>query len=166
MPDKSCRVCYECDSQFTFINRRHHCRRCGRVFCSKCTANFIPALSTDPTNAREDSEKIRVCNYCFKQWGKEPSSLQDGDKATSSALSVSSSSTSMGSTKSGYTCHSAISHIASTPCSTSRQYYDPYCSAAIADEHDNLRNGKTINRTTSLMTSSSSYCGYYRYSEA
>ncbi|KAA0038387.1 1-phosphatidylinositol-3-phosphate 5-kinase FAB1B-like [Cucumis melo var. makuwa] len=162
MPDKSCRVCYECDSQFTFINRRHHCRRCGRVFCSKCTANFIPALSTDPTNAREDSEKIRVCNYCFKQWGKEPSSLQDGDKATSSALSVSSSSTSMGSTKSGYTCHSAISHIASTPCSTSRQYYDPYCSAAIADEHDNLRNGKTINRTTSLMTSSSSYCGYYR----
>ncbi|XP_023520487.1 1-phosphatidylinositol-3-phosphate 5-kinase FAB1B-like isoform X1 [Cucurbita pepo subsp. pepo] len=162
MPDKSCRVCYECDSQFTFINRRHHCRRCGRVFCSKCTANSIPAPSTDPTNSREDSEKIRVCNYCFKQWGKEPSVLQDGDKATCSAVSLSSSSTSIGSSKSDYTCHSAISNVNSTPCSNDRQYYDPYSSGVITDEQDNLRNGKSINRTTSLLTSSSSYYGHYR----
>ncbi|XP_023515845.1 1-phosphatidylinositol-3-phosphate 5-kinase FAB1B-like isoform X1 [Cucurbita pepo subsp. pepo] len=162
MPDKSCRVCYDCDSQFTFINRRHHCRRCGRVFCSKCTANFIPSPSTDPSNAREDSETIRVCNYCFKQWGKEPSALLDGDKATCSAISLSSSSTSIGSTKSGYTCQSAISNIPSTPCSNDRQYYDPFCSGSIADEQDSLRNGKTIKRSTSLMTSSSSYYGYCR----
>ncbi|WP_458439374.1 FYVE zinc finger domain-containing protein, partial [Klebsiella pneumoniae] len=35
MPDQSCRVCYECDSQFTLFNRKHHCRLCGRIFCNK-----------------------------------------------------------------------------------------------------------------------------------
>ncbi|KAL0346817.1 UNVERIFIED_CONTAM: 1-phosphatidylinositol-3-phosphate 5-kinase FAB1A [Sesamum calycinum] len=54
MPDESCRVCYECDSQFTIFNRKHHCRLCGRVFCAKCTANSIPALSDEPKSGRED----------------------------------------------------------------------------------------------------------------
>eukprot|EP00096_Caligus_rogercresseyi_P010831 TRINITY_DN4065_c0_g1_i1.p1 TRINITY_DN4065_c0_g1~~TRINITY_DN4065_c0_g1_i1.p1 ORF type:complete len:247 (+),score=70.35 TRINITY_DN4065_c0_g1_i1:87-827(+) len=26
----------ECTTKFDFIKRRHHCRRCGKVFCSKC----------------------------------------------------------------------------------------------------------------------------------
>ncbi|XP_019198736.1 PREDICTED: 1-phosphatidylinositol-3-phosphate 5-kinase FAB1B-like isoform X1 [Ipomoea nil] len=68
MPDQSCRVCYECDSQFTLFNRRHHCRLCGRVFCAKCTSNWVPAPSTDPSNPREEREKVRACNYCFMQW--------------------------------------------------------------------------------------------------
>nr|GMD32246.1 1-phosphatidylinositol-3-phosphate 5-kinase FAB1B-like [Ipomoea batatas]GMD35425.1 1-phosphatidylinositol-3-phosphate 5-kinase FAB1B-like [Ipomoea batatas] len=68
MPDQSCRVCYECDSQFTLFNRRHHCRICGRVFCSKCTSNWVPAPSTDPSHPRVNREKVRACNYCFMQW--------------------------------------------------------------------------------------------------
>ncbi|GAA0141595.1 kinase [Lithospermum erythrorhizon] len=65
MPDHSCLVCYECDSQFTLFNRRHHCRLCGRVFCAKCTSNFIPVTPSDQSTTGE--EKIRVCNFCFKQ---------------------------------------------------------------------------------------------------
>ncbi|XP_057797068.1 1-phosphatidylinositol-3-phosphate 5-kinase FAB1B-like isoform X2 [Salvia miltiorrhiza] len=68
MPDESCRVCYECDTQFTLFNRRHHCRLCGRIFCSKCTLNCIPTLSSEPKLPPEDWDKIRVCNYCFKLW--------------------------------------------------------------------------------------------------
>ncbi|TQE08716.1 hypothetical protein C1H46_005700 [Malus baccata] len=67
MPDRSCRVCYECDAQFTVFNRKHHCRLCGRVFCAKCTENSIPAPSGDPGTDREEWEKIRVCNFCYKQ---------------------------------------------------------------------------------------------------
>ncbi|XP_021825811.1 E3 ubiquitin-protein ligase PIB1-like [Prunus avium] len=26
-----------CTSQFTFVNRQHHCRRCGGLFCNSCT---------------------------------------------------------------------------------------------------------------------------------
>ena len=68
MPDCSCRVCYECDSQFTLFNRRHHCRLCGRIFCSKCTLNTVPAPFSSQRNHRDEWEKIRVCNYCYKQW--------------------------------------------------------------------------------------------------
>ncbi|KAJ8560901.1 hypothetical protein K7X08_027091 [Anisodus acutangulus] len=68
MPDHSCRVCYDCDTQFTLFNRRHHCRLCGRVFCAKCTSNWIPVPSSDPRPLQEEWEKIRVCNYCYKQW--------------------------------------------------------------------------------------------------
>lgn len=56
MPDQSCRVCYDCDAQFTILNRRHHCRHCGRVFCARCTANSVPRSLGDA--AREDIERI------------------------------------------------------------------------------------------------------------
>ncbi|GMI86042.1 FORMS APLOID AND BINUCLEATE CELLS 1B [Hibiscus trionum] len=68
MPDHSCRVCYDCDAQFTLFNRRHHCRLCGRVFCAKCTANSVPAPSYDPRIPLEEQETVRVCDYCFNQW--------------------------------------------------------------------------------------------------
>lgn len=67
MPDRSCRMCYECDSQFTIFNRRHHCRICGRVFCGRCTLNTIPAPSRSPLHGHhDDNERVRVCNFCFK----------------------------------------------------------------------------------------------------
>ncbi|KAE9593610.1 hypothetical protein Lal_00036326 [Lupinus albus] len=68
MPDQSCRVCYECDSQFTLFNRRHHCRLCGRIFCGKCTANTVPTPCSSQNNSWDENERIRVCNYCYKQW--------------------------------------------------------------------------------------------------
>ncbi|KAH0900907.1 hypothetical protein HID58_040410 [Brassica napus] len=71
MPDHSCPVCYECDAQFTVFNRRHHCRLCGRVFCAKCAANSIPSPSDEAKDTHEESSsdrRIRVCNYCYKQW--------------------------------------------------------------------------------------------------
>ena len=41
MPDRLCRHCYSCESQFTVFRRRHHCRLCGQVFCAACSAHFI-----------------------------------------------------------------------------------------------------------------------------
>lgn len=79
MPDHSCRVCYECDAQFTIFNRRHHCRHCGRIFCGKCTANSVPVLCyKDPKGRREEVERVRVCNFCFKRWEQEMSAIQKG----------------------------------------------------------------------------------------
>ncbi|KAG0587219.1 hypothetical protein KC19_2G149200 [Ceratodon purpureus] len=68
MPDRSCRMCYECDSQFTIFNRRHHCRICGRVFCGRCTLNTIPASLShgSPRSGHDENERVRVCNFCFK----------------------------------------------------------------------------------------------------
>ncbi|XP_065010449.1 1-phosphatidylinositol-3-phosphate 5-kinase FAB1B-like isoform X2 [Musa acuminata AAA Group] len=105
MPDHSCRVCYECDAQFTVFNRRHHCRHCGRIFCGKCTANFIPATSDNLRSTKEvgERERIRVCNFCFKQWDQRISST---DNAFQQYISPALSSTSIVSTKSSGTINS------------------------------------------------------------
>ena len=35
IPDNIVDYCYNCDKQFTTIlNRKHHCRICGKIFCS------------------------------------------------------------------------------------------------------------------------------------
>ncbi|XP_048234240.1 1-phosphatidylinositol-3-phosphate 5-kinase FAB1B isoform X2 [Ricinus communis] len=117
MPDQSCRVCYECDSQFTIINRRHHCRLCGRVFCAKCTTNSVPVPSSDPNTAREEWEKIRVCNYCFKQWQQGITTFDNGIQVPSLDLSSSPSAASLASSKSTGTANSSSFTLGSMPYS-------------------------------------------------
>ncbi|GJN16079.1 hypothetical protein PR202_gb03029 [Eleusine coracana subsp. coracana] len=106
MPDQSCRVCYDCDAQFTILNRRHHCRHCGRVFCARCTANSVPRSPGDAV--REDGERIRVCNYCFKRWlEEETAARRDLAQPSSPVLSLSPSAASLGSDKSSSTGRSS-----------------------------------------------------------
>lgn len=57
--DSKCKACYECETPFSVFVRRHHCRICGRIFCSSCTFNAVPA----PRDAPEQTW-LRVCNYC------------------------------------------------------------------------------------------------------
>ncbi|OIW04546.1 hypothetical protein TanjilG_13928 [Lupinus angustifolius] len=94
MPDNSCRVCYECDSHFTIFNRRHHCRLCGRIFCANCTTNSIPASFSSERNSWDELEKIRVCNYCYKQWElgivAHDNSIQPSDLDRCDSMSISS----------------------------------------------------------------------------
>ncbi|XP_022715367.1 1-phosphatidylinositol-3-phosphate 5-kinase FAB1B-like isoform X2 [Durio zibethinus] len=115
MPDHSCRVCYDCDSQFTIFNRRHHCRLCGRIFCAKCTANSVPAPSNDSRIPQEEREKIRVCNYCFKQWEQGITTINDGVPVPNQDLSTSPSATSFISTKSSGTANSSSFTLSSVP---------------------------------------------------
>ncbi|KAL7607031.1 hypothetical protein Lser_V15G17235 [Lactuca serriola] len=117
MPDQSCRVCYECDTQFTLFNRRHHCRLCGRVFCAKCTHNWIPTRPSTQNIIREESEKIRACNYCFKQWqqGGLAGSVDHGIQDSSLDLSTSPSAVSLISTKSSGTVESSSIDFTSVP---------------------------------------------------
>ncbi|CAG9463493.1 unnamed protein product [Pedinophyceae sp. YPF-701] len=56
MDDHTCKVCYECDTPFTILLRRHHCRVCGRIFCHRCT-QFLSLAPGEPPK--------RVCNFCF-----------------------------------------------------------------------------------------------------
>jgi hypothetical protein len=41
MPDNITTNCSKCNILFTFINRKHHCRYCGKIFCGKCANYFI-----------------------------------------------------------------------------------------------------------------------------
>jgi hypothetical protein len=39
--DKAVTACTLCACKFTLINRRHHCRSCGTIICSKCSTNRL-----------------------------------------------------------------------------------------------------------------------------
>ncbi|CAL6100858.1 FYVE_zinc finger domain-containing protein [Hexamita inflata] len=40
MADNDSKQCIVCNDVFTTFNRRHHCRRCGRIMCSKCCPKY------------------------------------------------------------------------------------------------------------------------------
>ncbi len=46
IPSKNISKCFKCKSSFSIINRKHHCRMCGRIFCSNCADEWgvIPSL--------------------------------------------------------------------------------------------------------------------------
>ncbi|XP_051147662.1 1-phosphatidylinositol-3-phosphate 5-kinase FAB1B-like [Andrographis paniculata] len=108
MPDQSCMVCYECDAHFTLFNRRHHCRHCGRIFCAKCTSNWVPTEPSEPSASLREWDKVRVCNYCFRLWKQGlTASVDNGPQvSTQDVISTSPSLTSFFSTKSSGTCGS------------------------------------------------------------
>jgi len=50
-----CEICY---LKFGISNKRHHCKRCGKSVCSKCSLNQRPL-------SKKDLKTIyRVCDYC------------------------------------------------------------------------------------------------------
>ncbi|KAL6503573.1 hypothetical protein OROGR_025496 [Orobanche gracilis] len=51
--------CQGCSSQFTFINRKHHCRRCGGIFCSNCTQQRMVLRG-------QGDSPVRICEPCKK----------------------------------------------------------------------------------------------------
>uniref|UniRef100_A0A1J3H8N8 1-phosphatidylinositol-3-phosphate 5-kinase n=1 Tax=Noccaea caerulescens TaxID=107243 RepID=A0A1J3H8N8_NOCCA len=155
MPDQSCRVCYECDSQFTLINRRHHCRLCGRVFCGKCTANSIPFAPGDLRTPREEWERIRVCNYCFRQWEQG-----DGGPHVSNLpeLTTSASETSLLSSKTSTTANSSSFALGSMPGSIGpfqrvQHGSDVSLHGVPSMETSATRQGKETSRRGSLISS-------------
>jgi hypothetical protein len=42
MSDTASTVCLKCSEPFTLIIRRHHCRRCGLLYCGSCCSVTFP----------------------------------------------------------------------------------------------------------------------------
>ncbi|XP_051871560.1 1-phosphatidylinositol 3-phosphate 5-kinase isoform X3 [Pristis pectinata] len=60
MPDSQCKECYDCSEKFTTFRRRHHCRLCGQIFCSRCCNQEIPGKFMGYAG------DLRACRYCRK----------------------------------------------------------------------------------------------------
>ena len=63
IPDHCASSCMDCDAKFTVIKRRHHCRACGRILCSKCCGM---RASLEYLQNQEQ----RVCQSCFHTLAK------------------------------------------------------------------------------------------------
>ncbi|MDP2438631.1 MAG: FYVE zinc finger domain-containing protein [archaeon] len=51
--DDSSDVCYKCKEEFSLINRRHHCRFCGQLFCGNCCpSDFLGFFDENPKPRR------------------------------------------------------------------------------------------------------------------
>lgn len=83
--DNSVNRCMSCQTSFSFFCRRHHCRLCGRIFCSSCTPHMevIPEqmqklIPTSPpkyssyvmtaigSSGNKSMKRRRICKGCFE----------------------------------------------------------------------------------------------------
>ncbi|EDW86223.1 uncharacterized protein Dwil_GK16096 [Drosophila willistoni] len=67
VPDSDASICMHCKkTQFTFVQRRHHCRNCGAVVCAGCSTKkfLLPQQST---------KALRVCDGCHERLKHTPS---------------------------------------------------------------------------------------------
>lgn len=62
IPDLATNQCTNCRCDFDWINRRHHCRHCGQIFCENCASQ---SLLLPPEFGYRDPE--RICLRCYDQ---------------------------------------------------------------------------------------------------
>jgi hypothetical protein len=60
VPDEEVSNCYNCNKYFSIIMRKHHCRVCGKIFCSYCTT---PNVHIPEELLSEDSKKGSTTQY-------------------------------------------------------------------------------------------------------
>ncbi|KAG6586831.1 myotubularin-like protein [Phytophthora cinnamomi] len=58
VPDSLAERCYSCRAAFSLMLRRHHCRRCGNVFCDACSSARMPLVNSG------FFAPVRVCAKC------------------------------------------------------------------------------------------------------
>ncbi|XP_030568883.1 pleckstrin homology domain-containing family F member 1 homolog [Drosophila novamexicana] len=68
VPDAEASICMHCKkTQFTFVQRRHHCRNCGAVVCAACSSKkfLLP---------QQSGKALRVCDACYERLRHTPAS--------------------------------------------------------------------------------------------
>ncbi|TYZ60575.1 hypothetical protein PybrP1_006532 [[Pythium] brassicae (nom. inval.)] len=86
--DSACRGCSKCERAFTIVNRRHHCRICGHIFCHACSRTRM-VLSTSPS---EIPKRQRVCDPCAAHAQSSAISYDQDDRFAGMRLSGASAS--------------------------------------------------------------------------
>lgn len=73
-PDSDATECFLCDESYTLFNRRHHCRKCGRVVCGDCSRQKVKwfpnsrAVQPDGSTIRVvNGEALRTCDECVEE---------------------------------------------------------------------------------------------------
>ncbi|KAI6031379.1 hypothetical protein BKA83DRAFT_4199500 [Pisolithus microcarpus] len=81
MDDENAKECYDCKTVFTTWRRKHHCRICGQIFCSRCASNIIKG-----TRFGHDG-MLRVCNLCLEKLATVDEEDDDDHRSVTSSIS-------------------------------------------------------------------------------
>ena len=57
--DENVTGCYSCNALFTLLNRKHHCRNCGKIYCNLCSNYFIEI----PNNIKTVPKETNLLDY-------------------------------------------------------------------------------------------------------
>jgi len=62
LKDEDVTSCLICKEAFSLLKRRHHCRSCGKIYCSSCckTKRKIPTLNIEVPQL--------VCEICLRKY--------------------------------------------------------------------------------------------------
>jgi pimeloyl-ACP methyl ester carboxylesterase len=71
--DSSSSSCDICQTDFTLMNRRHHCRNCGSLVCHSCSKRklVLVAAGTEDqgevlqSQQQQQQQPVRVCDICY-----------------------------------------------------------------------------------------------------
>ena len=79
IPNEKITNCFKCRVEFSIINRKHHCRSCGRIFCRNCSqwyskkTDYITS-ATPPNDTFNylnelfyNENKIKSCEECYNE---------------------------------------------------------------------------------------------------
>ncbi|KAK9416151.1 hypothetical protein SUNI508_09731 [Seiridium unicorne] len=85
-PDTEASICDEpsCMRHFNYWTRRHHCRKCGNIFCDNHSSYDVP-LDQD-ANYNPRGTPSRACSHChteFEVWRSRTNSQASSDDASS-----------------------------------------------------------------------------------
>jgi len=64
--DEDVSHCKTCNKPFSLLNRKHHCRNCGGIFCADCTKQ------RSVIKEKSYHEPVRVCGRCYFSLTKDP----------------------------------------------------------------------------------------------
>eukprot|EP00731_Ephydatia_muelleri_P004875 Em0002g1051a len=59
--DEAVDSCMKCNIVFSFTDRKHHCRSCGKIFCAKCS------YYESEVEKLKIYRKVRVCEDCYEK---------------------------------------------------------------------------------------------------
>ncbi|EPX74078.1 1-phosphatidylinositol-3-phosphate 5-kinase Fab1 [Schizosaccharomyces octosporus yFS286] len=81
MRDERTTKCSLCEAEFSFCRRKHHCRICGKIFCSKCLTKVSGEIYDFP-------KEIKVCLPCASVSKTNLSSLFRHEERTNPNIDV------------------------------------------------------------------------------